>query len=132
MSEVRPYKNYTIQEFLTWLLPPLDESQVAFFYRGEQLEAMVTWAKLSDSDHTKMLDKLGGYEEICWNGGSHVWVIDLVKTEAMSVKPIISFFRNSPEFDKIFFSRRDKSAEAKKVTSVSRDGRVVSNRVNQS
>ncbi|MBI5790271.1 MAG: toxin-activating lysine-acyltransferase [Rhodocyclales bacterium] len=60
------------------LMPPLVLDQCRIWFREGIPWAFVTWAKVSDEVNQRLADGIGQIAPHEWNGGPHVWLVDVV------------------------------------------------------
>lgn len=73
------YKNWTIQEAETYLLPPLNMGQCKiYFTERDCLMGFVTWALVDEQSHAALLKKGQNPPPDRWGSGENLWLIDIV------------------------------------------------------
>jgi hemolysin-activating ACP:hemolysin acyltransferase len=72
------HQSLTINEFLTWFIPPIDCGQIFTCYRNGKLLGCVTYAFVNDEAHSALLNRTRALTPEEWTSGEHVWVTEFI------------------------------------------------------
>lgn len=62
----------------TTILPSVVLDQCRIFFRGSLPLAFINWARVSDEVHQRLLGGTGRLAPHEWNGGPHLWIVDII------------------------------------------------------